>query len=77
VTVLFCGVRRDLAHILRSTGLAARLGPEHIFHERPSVWSSTLDAIRYAYDLLGSDLCATCPRRNEMVNRKEPWYYMI
>jgi SulP family sulfate permease len=77
ITVLFCGVRRDLAQIFRSTGLAARLGPEHIFHERPSVWSSTLDAIRYAYDLLGSDLCATCPRRNEIANRKEPWYYMI
>jgi SulP family sulfate permease len=77
ITVLVCGVRRDLAQILRSTGLEARLGPEHIFQERPSVWSSTLDAIRYAYDLLGDDLCATCPRRNETANGKEPWYYMI
>jgi SulP family sulfate permease len=77
ITVLFCGVRRDLARTLHSTGLAARLGPQRIFHEAPSVWSSTLDAIRYAYDLLGNDLCATCPRRNETANGKEPWYYMI
>src|SRR5262249_34719477 len=44
VTVLLCGVRRDLARTLRTTGLEATLRPEHIFHEMPSVWSSTLEA---------------------------------
>jgi SulP family sulfate permease len=77
ITVLLCGVRRDLARTLRSTGLEARLGPERIFRETASVWSSTLDAIRHGYGLLGNDLCATCPRRNEMANGKEGWYYMI
>jgi SulP family sulfate permease len=77
VTVLLCGVRRDLARILHSAGLDAKLGPERIFCETPSVWSSTLDAIRHGYDLLGNDLCATCPRRNEAADGKEPWYYMI
>jgi hypothetical protein len=75
--VLLCGVRRDLARILHSAGLDAKLGPERIFCETPSVWSSTLDAIRHGYDLLGNDLCATCPRRNEAADGKEPWYYMI
>ena len=28
ITVLFCGVRRDLAHIFRSTGLAAAPGSQ-------------------------------------------------
>jgi len=77
IIVLLCGVRRDLARTLHSTGLEARLGPERIFCEMPSVWSSTLDAIRHAYDLLGNDLCTTCPRRNETANGKETWYYMI
>lgn len=77
ITVLLCGVRRDLARTLRNTGLETRLGPQRIFCETPSVWSSTLEAIRHAYDLLGNDLCPTCPRRNEMANGKESWYYMI
>jgi sulfate permease, SulP family len=77
ITVLLCGVRRDLARTFRSTGLEARLGPERIFRETPSVWSSTLEAIRHGYDLLGDDLCATCPRRDERANGKEGWYYMI
>jgi SulP family sulfate permease len=75
VTVLLCGVRDDLARVLRSTGLEARL-KGRLFLEVPGLSSSTLEAVRHAYDLLGGDLCATCPRREEPDNR-EGWYYMI
>jgi hypothetical protein len=77
VTVLLCGVRRDMTKGLRNIGLEARLGPRRIFREAPSVWSSTLDAIRHAYELLDGDLCPTCPRRTASIDGKEPWYYMI
>jgi SulP family sulfate permease len=77
VTVLVCGVRPDLAKVLGTSGLAARLGKQHIFGEPAGVGSSTLDAVRYAYDLLAGDLCATCPRRDEAMDGKETWYYMI
>jgi sulfate permease, SulP family len=63
VTVLLCGVRRDLGRALWSTGLAAHLGPERLFPEAASVMSSTLDAIRYAYSLLDGDACPPCPRK--------------
>jgi SulP family sulfate permease len=76
VTVLLCGVRRDLARVLRSSGLEARLGPSRIFRETPALMSSTLEAVRHGYDLLGHDLCATCPRRDD-AGGKEGWYYMI
>jgi SulP family sulfate permease len=75
VTVLLCGVRRDVAKALRSSGLAQRLGPQCVFLEKPGTFSSTLDAVRHAYELLGSDLCATCPRRGEAA--REALYYMI
>src|SRR5262249_48669503 len=43
VRILFCGVRIDLARVLRSTGLEARLGSGNLFLETPGViWSSTL-----------------------------------
>jgi hypothetical protein len=46
--------------------------------ENAGTWSSTLDAVRHAYELLGGDLCPTCPRRREESgNGKETWYYMI
>lgn len=76
VTVLLCGVRRDLAGVLRSSGIEAQWGDERIFLEVPGQSSSTLEAVRRAYDLLGSDLCPNCPRRDE-VGPREGWYYMI
>lgn len=76
VTVLLCGVRNDLAKVFRACGLTARLGPNHIYREVPGTVSSTLDAVRQAYELLKEDLCATCPRRGEM-GAKEVLYYMI
>ncbi len=38
--------------------------------------SSTVRAIRRAYELLGDDLCPTCPRRQE-AEMDKGWYYMI
>lgn len=75
VRVLLCGVRPDLVTVLQTSGLESSLGRQHIFREEEGVTSSTLDAVRHAYELLGTDLCATCPRRDESV--REPLYYMI
>ncbi len=77
VRVLLCGVRRDLARVLRTTGIEARLGATALFLEPGNVGSSTLDAVRHAYELLGGDVCATCPRRDEAAGSRESWYYMI
>jgi SulP family sulfate permease len=75
--VLLCGVRRDLARTLHTTGIEARLGPRHIFREAVRVRSSTLDAVKHAYDLLAGDVCATCPQRTRPADENEPLYYMI
>jgi SulP family sulfate permease len=76
VPVLLCGVRPDLLATLRKTGVTKALGAHRIFPEdvnEPS--SSTLQAVRHAYELLAGDVCATCPRRKEIP--AEPLYYMI
>jgi SulP family sulfate permease len=65
LVVLLCGVRRDLAQALAATGIDALVGKEHIFPEAASLMSSTMDAMRYAYKLLGEDICSTCPRHND------------
>jgi len=77
IDVLLCGVRDELLHALKATGVAARLGPKRIFHEQLAVGSSTLDAVRAAYDLLQGDVCPTCPRRHDVKGQQQEWYYMI
>lgn len=75
IRFLLCGVRPDFAHALRASGLERRLGAASIFHETEGASSSTLDAVRAAYDTLQGDFCASCPRRGE--TGKEALYYMI
>jgi hypothetical protein len=78
IRVLLCGVRRDLAKVLQSTGLESRLGQLHVFQECAGTWSSTLDAIRFAYELLEREVCGTCPRRGlSPAEANNGWSYMI
>jgi SulP family sulfate permease len=79
VNVLFCGVRPDLMKVINSSGLLRRMGPERIFvfEETGKFWTSTLEAIRFAYEILGNDLCESCPRHAESLNEKDGWYYLI
>ena len=73
VHVLLCGVRAPLFASMQKTGLAARLDEKEIFLEQPVRQTSTLLAIRYAYELI-PDRCPTCPRRNVTVNEKDLYY---
>jgi hypothetical protein len=59
--------------------LAARLGAEHIFafEDTGKFWTSTLEAIRVAYQIIGRDVCENCPRHGDTLNEKEGWYYLI
>ena len=61
VHVLLCGVRPEFADKMERTGLAARLG-EKLFLEQPVRQTSTLLAIRHAYELI-SERCGHCPHR--------------
>jgi SulP family sulfate permease len=79
VTVLLCGLRPDLTKVIDASGILRRLGPEHVFvfEETGAIWSSTLEAIRFAYEIVGNDVCQQCPRHSESLNEKEGWYFMI
>jgi SulP family sulfate permease len=77
VTVLLCGVRPDLFQVLRNAGVEALLGNRRVFLEGPATMSSTLDAVRHAYDLLEGDWCVNCPKRQNDGTGQDAWYYVI
>jgi SulP family sulfate permease len=62
VHVLLCGVRTEFAEKLDRTGITAHLG-EKLFLEQPVRLTSTMLAVRHAYELIGNETCAICPRR--------------
>ena len=61
IHVLLCGVRPEFAEKMERTGLVERLG-EKLFLEQPVRQTSTLLAIRHAYELI-SERCPHCPHR--------------
>jgi SulP family sulfate permease len=73
IHVLLCGVRPDFAEKIERTGLAARLG-ERLFLEQPVRQTSTLLALRHAYELIGSDTCGHCPRGGGRARQQELHY---
>ena len=77
VPVLLCGVREDFAQALHNLRFHHWLPRDCVFLEDAAAGSSTLKAVRRAYELLGDDLCATCPRRHETEGDRAGWYYMI
>jgi SulP family sulfate permease len=73
VHVILCGVRAHLFSSMRKSGFAARLGEKEVFLEQPVRQTSTLLAIRHAYELL-TDPCPTCPRRDGRGGDDELYY---
>jgi SulP family sulfate permease len=78
VTVLLAGVRTDFAQTMENLRFQDWFPPERIFREDPAVvGSATLSAVRYAYELLGPEVCESCPRRTTHVLDQGDFYYMI
>jgi sulfate permease, SulP family len=76
VRVLMGGVRQHLFHALERSGLAARR-TDRIFLEQPVRQTSTLLALRRAYELIGEARCATCPRRGPGSRGADALHYEI
>ncbi len=79
VDVLLCGVRPDLMSVIKSSGLIRQLGRDRVFvfEETGAVWSSTLEAVRFAYEIIGNNVCESCPRKGSPLEDKQGWYFMI
>jgi sulfate permease, SulP family len=79
IVVLLCGVRPDLMKVINASGLVRVVGAERVFvfEETGQFWTSTLEAVRFAYHVIGDDVCEHCPQHAESLNRKEGWYYVI
>ncbi|MGO8691899.1 MAG: SulP family inorganic anion transporter [Thermoguttaceae bacterium] len=78
VTVLLCGVRVDFDQAMKNLHFHDWLPRERIFRENAGLpGSATAAAVRYAYDLLGDDMCDTCPRRKPAEPENGAIHYVI
>lgn len=78
IPVLLCGVRDSFQQAMNNLRFHEWLPAERVFREDSSApGSATLNAVRYAYELLGDDLCDACPRRKPPDPDNGALYYVI
>jgi SulP family sulfate permease len=79
VVVLLCGVRPDLVKALDASRIIERAGDERVvvFPEHDKVWTSTREAVEYAYHLIGNDKCGACPACTTPDANPAAWSYYI
>lgn len=75
VKVLLCGVRAHMYDTMLRAGLGHLFGTKDVFLEQPVRETSTMLAIRHAYELIG-ETCPNCPRK-DMAARERPFYYTV
>ncbi len=75
VEVVLCGVRPELYTMMGACGVAAGLSEGQVFLEQPVRQTSTLLAVRHAYDRV-ADPCPACPRRSADV-RARSLYFVV
>lgn len=75
--VALSGVRDDIHKVLEDIGIVARLGKGRIFREVPEVWSSTMNAVSWAYEQLGAARCAHCPHNASIDDPLRGWHFVI
>lgn len=75
--IALCGVRNQLNEVLVNCGVDVQIGKSQIFIESNQVWSSTLQAVSWAYEQLGGNYCETCPKRNPAHAGLNDWSFEI
>jgi sulfate permease, SulP family len=77
IIVILSGVHDGMSQSLTNVGIVEKLGKERVFLESSEIWSSTIDAVRYIYTLLGPARCEICSQKNVSPADGEDFYYMI
>ena len=79
VIVILCGVREDFAEAMKNVDFSKLLPADRVFLQTIGpAGSSTIAAVRRAYELLGEHTCPACaPRNGNGEHKTEPLYYMI
>ncbi|MDZ4847803.1 MAG: SulP family inorganic anion transporter [Pirellulaceae bacterium] len=77
ITVLLSGVHEGMRKALENVGVIEKLGQQRVFLESAEIWSSTIDAVRYVYTLLGPKRCEICTQKPNSNNDNDDFHYMI
>jgi SulP family sulfate permease len=73
-TVILCGVRPEVAEPMNSLGFQHWMHADTLFLEEDELYSSTIKAVRKAYELMKSNSCAHCSKESGLAVNDELYY---
>jgi SulP family sulfate permease len=73
-TVILCGVRPEVAGPMNSLGFQYWMHEHTLFLEEDELYSSTIKAVRKAYELIESNDCEHCNRETGLAVNDELYY---
>ena len=76
VTVMLSGVDQEILKVLANVGILELTGASNVFREESEIWASTIQALKAAYALFGSQRCKHCPNHPGQLGASD-WSYMI
>jgi sulfate permease, SulP family len=76
-TVLFCGVRPELAEAMARLHFEEWLPESCVFLEEDVLYSSTVKAVRRAYESIEDYSCEHCRRNKEEAAEEDELYYLV
>jgi sulfate permease, SulP family len=76
-TVLLCGVRPELAEAMARLHFQDWLPAGTVFLEEEVLYSSTIKAVRSAYELIEDYSCAHCRQNKEQAAEEDTLYYLV
>jgi SulP family sulfate permease len=76
-TVLLCGVRPELAEAMARLHFEEWLPEACVFLEEEVLYSSTVKAVRAAYDSIDVYSCTHCRRNKEEAAEEDALYYLV
>jgi SulP family sulfate permease len=76
-TVLLCGVRPELAEAMARLHFQDWLREGSVFLEEEVLYSSTIKAVRRAYELMEDNCCAHCRRKERSATEADALYYLV
>jgi len=76
-TVLLCGVRLELAEAMTRLQFQDWMPAGNVFLEEEVLYSSTIKAVRRAYELMDENSCTHCGGREKVDADEDALYYLV
>jgi sulfate permease, SulP family len=77
IVVVLSGVHASMRQSFINVGLLEKLGQDRVFLESAEIWSSTIQAVKHIYEILGERRCEICQQKSNASADDNDFHFII